>query len=59
MIYRDKYFIIVSIILFAYHEYRANDNIIDTTSTKSLSAMQCSGYNLECIVPLAASALPL
>ena len=57
MIYRDKYFhdnIIVSI--FAYRDNRANDNIVDTISTKSLSAKQCSRCNL---VPLAASALPL
>ena len=60
MIYRDKYFhdsIIVS--TFAYCDNHANGNIVDTINIKSLSAMQCNGCDLECIVPLAASALPL
>ena len=60
MIYRDKYFhdnIIMSI--FAYRDNRADDNIVDTINIKSLSPTQCSGCDLECVVPLAASALPL
>ena len=57
MIYPDKYFIIVS--MFAYRDNRANDNIVDTINIKSLSPTQCSGCDLEYIVPLAASALPL
>ena len=61
MIYRDKYIydnIIVSII-FACRDNRADDNIVDTINIKSLSPTQCSGCDLECVVPLAASALPL
>ena len=60
MIYRDKYFhdnIIMSI--FAYRDNRADDNIVDTINIKSLSPTHCSGWDLECVVPLAASALPL
>ena len=60
MIYRDKYFhdnIIMSI--FAYRHNRADDNIVDTINIKSLSPTQCSGCDLECVVPLTASALPL
>ena len=48
MIYRDKYFpdnITVSIL--AYRDNRANDDTVDSMSTQSLSAMQCSGCNLR------------
>ena len=47
MIYRGKYFhdnITVSIL--AYRGNRADDNTVDTTNIKSLSAMQCSGCNI-------------
>ena len=48
MIYHDKYFhdnITLSIL--AYRDNHANDNTVDTISTKSLSAMQSSGYSLK------------
>ena len=48
MKYRHKYFhdnITVSIL--AYRDNHANDNTVDATCTKSLSAMQCSGCNLK------------
>ena len=51
MVYRDKYFhnnIAVSIL--AYHDNHENDNTIDTITTKSLPAMQCSGCNLKMYV---------
>ena len=48
MIYRDKYFhdnITVNILSCC--DNRANDNTVDTITTKSLSAMQCSGFNIK------------
>ena len=44
--------------IFADRDNRANDNIVDTMNIKSPSTTQCSGCDLECIVPFAASALP-
>ena len=50
----------ITVRILAYHDNHANDNAVDITYTKSLSAIQyVADATLKCIVPLAASALPL
>ena len=48
MIYRNKYLhdnITVNIL--SYRDNCANDNTVDTISTRSLPAVQCSGCNIK------------